>query len=148
MTTTNDISVSGPGSFAIASNSTLDAVPDRIEDAVLISANGDAFINGTQETVKCIATCITDAIRVENDAALTLVNGTDTLGNFRQNRCSISNRSWRYDGGTVGICLQHIALAGRNVSGFAVFMTHRWFRSRLMAAGRSRDDWRQSDGKS
>ena len=65
MTTTNDFSVSSPGSFAIASNWTLDAVPDRTEDTVINSANGDAFIDGTQETVNGIGTGITDAVRVE-----------------------------------------------------------------------------------
>ena len=120
MTTTNDFSVSGPGSFAIASNWTLDAVPDRTEDAVINSANGDAFINGTQETVNGIGTGITDAVRVENDAALTLVNGTDTLGNFGSIVVNLESQL-AIDGGTVDNAAT-IELAGFNVSGFAAFM--------------------------
>ena len=119
MTTTNNfIATGGPASFATPSNWSLDVVPNNTQDAEISSANGDAIINATQETVDSIGTGITDVLRIENDAALTTVGGSN--GNFGSIIVSVESQL-AIEGGTfdnAGI----VELAGFNIAGFAAFM--------------------------
>ena len=72
----------GPASFTLASNWSLNSVPTSADDAIISVANGDAIINGTDQTVSGIGTDISDFLRIETAGILTLVNGTDSHENF------------------------------------------------------------------
>jgi len=89
----------GPASFTLASNWSLNSVPTSADDAIISVANGDAIINGTDQTVSGIGTDISDFLRIETAGILTLVNGTDSHENFG-NIVLIENSELIIDSGT------------------------------------------------